>query len=428
MAVGTIVPRRMRQACGFAFIGLSLSAGAGITAQDTDLTFTSLTAGAVHTCAITMTGAAYCWGSNYAGQLGNESPEPPGSSSTPVPVAGDITFVSLSAGAIHTCGLTEGGTAYCWGSNSRGKLGNGTTLNSSAPVPVAGELNFRQLSAGAGYTCGIAVDGAAYCWGDNSWGQLGDGSAIDVRQQPVLSFFDREANERTDPRFTSRPSAVAGALTFASLSAAFVCFLDPGEEGVHSCGRSTHGVTPEGEVYWWGSGDNPSNHTTTPLLIDGTGPTGLHFESVATGGGHIFCGVTAGGSASCLGWASGRVLDETPVAISGELNFTSLSAGGLHTCGVATGGAAYCWGGPDGLGDGRDADSAMPTNAPVPVSGGLTFQSLSTGSNHTCGVTTDGAVYCWGLNMMGQLGNGRRGDPGSAAFRSAVPVRVVSPR
>jgi alpha-tubulin suppressor-like RCC1 family protein len=91
-------------------------------------------------------------------------------------VSGGLTFSGVSAGVRSACGVTTAGAAYCWGHNSSGQLGNGTTTNSLAPVAVSGGLTFAAVSAGDDATCGVTTAGAAYCWGDNSFGQLGNGT------------------------------------------------------------------------------------------------------------------------------------------------------------------------------------------------------------------------------------------------------------
>ena len=137
------------------------------------LTFSALAAGSWHTCGLAGSGAAYCWGSNYGGQLGTGSTT---DSSVPVAVSGGLTFSAVAASGDHTCGLTSAGTAYCWGVDNSGQLGDGSMTSSSTPVAVSGGLTFSTLVAGLDHTCGLTSTKATYCWGDNQFGQLGNGS------------------------------------------------------------------------------------------------------------------------------------------------------------------------------------------------------------------------------------------------------------
>jgi alpha-tubulin suppressor-like RCC1 family protein len=134
-----------------------------------------------HTCGLAADGTAYCWGDNELGQLGIGSadvavhPEP-------VPVSGGLSFTALTAGLDrHTCGLVSSGAAYCWGENAFGALGDGSATTRTTPVRVTGNLVFAQLKAGGyiGHTCGITNAGIAYCWGENERGAVGDGSTTD---------------------------------------------------------------------------------------------------------------------------------------------------------------------------------------------------------------------------------------------------------
>ena len=138
--------------------------------------FSSVTAGKDHTCAIaTATGLAYCWGDNTYGQLGDSSTS---ARNSPVPVAGGHTFIEISAGGNHTCGVTPALTAYCWGQNADGELGDSSTTQRIVPVLVAGGLGLVRIAVGSEFSCALASDATEYCWGRNLEGQLGIGSLM----------------------------------------------------------------------------------------------------------------------------------------------------------------------------------------------------------------------------------------------------------
>ena len=353
--------------------------------------WSSLTAFGASTCGLTTGGSAYCWGDDSAGGLGDGSTT---SRPLPTPVSGGIRFARL----YHSCGLTSGGSAYCWGDNYYGELGDGTTTDRLTPAAVAGGLSFASLAKGGNHTCGLTTTGTAYCWGLNYYGELGDGSGTD----------------------SHTPVPVTGQLSFASLAAG----------GFHTCG-----VTAAGVAYCWGSNEfmQLGNGSTTPYpsAVPVAVMGGLRFTSLTAGSAYT-CGLIVGGAAYCWGLNTyGQLGDgstdsstgnvrRAPVAVVGDLRFAVLDAGSSHTCGVTTGGAAYCWGINirAQLGDGT---INISKTAPVTVAGTLTFTSLAAGAFHTCGVTTGGDAYCWGENLAGELGDG------SGSSYSTVPVAVANP-
>jgi alpha-tubulin suppressor-like RCC1 family protein len=139
------------------------------------LAFALVSAGLGHSCGVTTDHKAYCWGRGATGQLGYGGTDRRGQ---PIAVAGGLAFSGVSTGNAHTCGVTTAKLAYCWGLNSSGQVGDGTNLNQRlTPVAVAGGLHFDAVLASFNhYTCGIATNDRGYCWGENTFGYLGDGT------------------------------------------------------------------------------------------------------------------------------------------------------------------------------------------------------------------------------------------------------------
>jgi alpha-tubulin suppressor-like RCC1 family protein len=135
---------------------------------------TALSAGGYHTCVIIAGGSLQCWGFNGFGELGDGSTI---DSSTPVDVVDITDATSLSAGGQHTCAIIAGGSIECWGFNERGYLGRGTQTSFEAiPAPVTGIANAAAVSADSFHTCALLTDASVVCWGYNSSGELGDGT------------------------------------------------------------------------------------------------------------------------------------------------------------------------------------------------------------------------------------------------------------
>jgi len=320
-------------ACGIAQGGaVCWGAGAtGITAVEGTAGITQLTVGRAHACGLLAGGRAVCWGDNKLGQLGSGSTGGP----TASPVAGELSFTSISAGVAHTCGLA-GGKAYCWGKGKEGQLGDGTGDDRKRPVAVKGGKSFVAISAGGDHSCAVSSAGKAYCWGDGFSGQLGFG-AQDQQLEPV---------------------DVSGDQKFERIAAG----------GKHTCA-----LAASGKAYCWGAnengqvGDGSKSDRSSPAAV-GTGAT---FTDISAGANHS-CGLTAGGEVFCWGEnRNGQLGDGTkndrnkPVAVVGGQGFASVSAGEGVSCAMTRAGEALCWGRNDRgqLGDG----TTTPRGTPGPV-------------------------------------------------------------
>lgn len=297
-----------------------------------------------NTCGVTPGGEVFCWGDNLYNQMLT-----PGlwGSSLPLPFGEGRSYSAVSTYGANTCALATTGEAYCagWGFGPYDSI-----FAYTQPVRIPGGLRFVSLAVAAYVACGLSASGDVYCW------------AMEEPNQPQL---------------------VTSGLGLVQLS-------------VDAFGASC-GLTATGAAYCWGTQQTPV--LTQPVPVSG----GLTFTTVDVGR-FFACGVTTAGDAYCWGTGgSGELGNGTttdspvPVPVSGGLKFTAISAGGEdgnQTCGIATTSAAFCWGenGLGQLGDGSTVDRLVPT----PVSGGLSFSSISVGGMHTCGITTAGVAYCWG--------------------------------
>ena len=171
---------------------------------------------------------AYCWGGSGHGQLGAGPVAAcnyanfPCSVDAPVPVTGDLHFTQISAGYLHSCGVTIDGTGYCWGDNRNGELGDPSVPIHCVAFPaaaqcvrdvpnlIAGGLKFAQIVAGAYHTCGLTILGKAYCWG-----LVTADSAIQAFALGNAAY----TGELGTQRGSRIPVAVNGGFTFSEITA-----------------------------------------------------------------------------------------------------------------------------------------------------------------------------------------------------------------
>jgi alpha-tubulin suppressor-like RCC1 family protein len=334
-------------------------------------------------CAVTVEGAAMCWGENYYGQIGDGAQFSGGSGidhSAPRDVDGLSTGVrDITAGQEHACAVKSDGSVWCWGYNNYFQLGDGTTITRIRPVQVTGISNAVAVDSGEQHSCALTASGAVFCWGRNQYGQLGDGSLIN-RDHPVAAV--------------GLDQGVVG----LSIGALHSCAVLQGG-GARCWGRND-----DGEL---GDGTTVDRYLPTALNDSGTA-----YAAISAGGSHT-CGRTAGGQAKCWGYnGSGQIGNGTtsnrtsPTAVDGlGSGVTDIAAGSNHSCALRGSAEMKCWGynGYYHLGDGTTTTRTLPVNV---INAGDNQAGLALGTNSTCVRTTDGRGRCWGRDHQGQLGNG----------------------
>ncbi|MEM7130102.1 MAG: RCC1 repeat-containing protein [Chloroflexota bacterium] len=356
--------------------------------------FKAVAAGELHTCALTTIGDVKCWGASFHGELGASTPI---SSPLPIQINGlpsnlidistmgrtDLVSFGEPVYTSHTCVLTDEQSVWCWGVNRNGQLGDGTTTSSSTPRLVeslSGTLT--NISAGVEHTCAVTDEQTVMCWGANGYGQLG--------------------NSEQSARYT--PVNVEG--------------LDQGVASISAGSDHICSLTDSNAIQCWGRndygqlGDGTTSNRSTPVdVVDAPD----NITAVSTGGSFgngRTCLVTDASTVLCWGNEYDGLTE-----ISGLIDdIHTIEVGWNHTCVLNLSGTVNCWGSnyAGQLGDGTNLSGTTPTTVKdLPVG----IRSISAGGEHTCALSAEGSVLCWGSNEYGQLGNGQKTN-------SNVPVDV----
>jgi alpha-tubulin suppressor-like RCC1 family protein len=344
-------------------------------------------------------------------------------SSSPVPVLktgalNGLTIKKVKAGYEHTCALASNDLLYCWGINTQGQLGNGTNTDSIVPVPVTmtGTLSgktIKDFALGTYHSCAIASDDLAYCWGGNWFGILGNGT-LEESSIPI-------------------PVSTAGVLnghTIKSIAVGryFSCVI-ASDDFAYCWGQNTNGQL----------GDGTSIPRVVPVAVKKDGALNgktLKNLSGLTGSSAHTCAIASDDNLYCWGSNTfGELGDGTqnlylePVMVKNDgalqgKTLKSSAADTKHTCAITSDGNLYCWGDnvKGELGTGNTTDSLEPMAVDnTGALSGKTILMVSVGYSHSCAMASDYKIYCWGDNKYGQVGTNSFNTP------YLTPVQVVAP-
>lgn len=375
--------------------------------------------GDAFTCAV-VDGRVFCWGDNQEGAIGQSLSV--SSSTTPVQIGSITTATAVAAGSTFVCVLLSDQTVSCWGRANNGQTGRASTLSSPTPAVVAGLSGVTAISAGGDTACALLSGGTVKCWGDNTKGSLGRGSdspANDYSPQTVTGLTGVTA-------ISSSSDFYGGTRTCAIKSDTSVACWGPSPQGIIGNGVSqSDGSFPISGGY------------NSPVAVVNTDNSTLQSVTAIDAGMDQTCVVLANGTAKCWGHnimgqigntnTSQASIKATPVmsedGFSAESGIVAVSAGQYVSCVVKSSGVGKCFGdNMNGMMGNGLTSSSGTLGVPINVVNVTNFVTVVAGYMHSCGLTTTGAIHCWGTVANGRLGASTRNG---IVFSDPTPLQVT---
>ena len=401
-----------------------------------------------HTCALLSNGSVVCWGDNAYGQIGNGASG--GDILTPTFVSNITgTVVSITTSVANTCALLYNNSVMCWGDNTHGQIGNGTTSSGTTPdytSSFATNQTKLMLDGGGNGSCALVDNGSMHCWGENSKGSIGDGTTNDADTPTLvdtsMTFLTTHITELTSASACSTTPSLPTGLSIDSstctISGVPTAAVD---NRTYIVTATVNGITFQNSIWLSTAYRNMTPSVDGADVYVGVDMQDITFETSDIGSSSLAmtfqstCAIINNGTVKCWGnSANGRLGNGASGSVGSNSNdmgdalpVTNLGTGRTatalssaykqnyaHTCAVLDDGTVKCWGvnsnGQLGIGSttsvGSSLDDMGDNLSAVDLGGGRTAVDIATGVGFTCALLDTGAVKCWGANGNGQLGIG----------------------